>query len=766
MRNSRVLGALFASAMMFPNGVWAADGDQAPADDVVDSAPVEEIIVTARRTEERLQDVPIAIFAADAEALAKSRIDSAENLSQISPSIRFTTTNNLSSGVNILVRGVGTTGNQRAFEGAVGFFVDGVYRSRSGQALSDFLDVQSLQILKGPQGTLFGKNTSAGALLLSSNKPSLTELGGTYQVSLGHYNMRTAKAALNVPLSDTVAVRVAGSFRDRDGFISNPNTGQDYDNLRARATKVQLLFEPSSNFSARLIGDYSYLGGTCCQATVFRRTGTATGAPSAGGVAAQNLVESLMLARGITPPSRRLDDYEQVLNSRPGREVRDRGISLEMSLETGLGELRSITAYRLFRTDNPLLDLDFSGADLVKITDNFDTKFFSQELTLSGKFGGDGRSNYLLGAYFSDEKLRLDRLSYNGVDIQTYFNTVAPTRGIIAPPGLFSEIGMSGHNKSVSGFAQVNLGLTDMITLTAGGRYSHERKQGSFFTIYSDGNLRNWPIVLGSTGLEYNDSTSDNAFSGTVSLQYRPNDNAMLYASFSRGFKAGGVVLDTSAVRVAGQRAIYNPEFVNTYEAGAKLDLFDNSVRANFAVFYNDITDLQVAQFSGLLFTVLNSPKSKIIGAEFEGYWKISDALKFDLASTWLPTAEYGVDARLGILSGRRASQAPKLTLNAALSLDQPVNDNLAFIARVQGNYTSANDISTSSNDVQGRFALVNLNVGLRSLENSWTLEGFIDNLFDKRYHTLAFARPLQTGTYNGYIGAPRTYGLTLRGSF
>jgi outer membrane receptor protein involved in Fe transport len=186
---------------------WAcarAEGESA------DPAQVEEVVVTAQRRQQNLQDVPVSVTAAGAAALAAAHVDDVSNIKALSPGVRFTTNYNPAVTSNILVRGVGTVGNSRTFEGAVGVFVDGVYRTRAGQALESFLDVDSLQILSGPQGTLFGKNTSAGAVLMTSASPSITSVRGTYEASYGNYNTGLVKGAVNLPISDKAAFRIAG----------------------------------------------------------------------------------------------------------------------------------------------------------------------------------------------------------------------------------------------------------------------------------------------------------------------------------------------------------------------------------------------------------------------------------------------------------------------------------------------------------------------------------------------------------------------------
>src|SRR5882757_3406135 len=221
LRAAMVLSTLVAPA------AWG-QSTSSPAAPASDSGKVPEIIVTAQRRSQSLQNTPVAVTAITGDALAAQHIDDISNISAVTPSVNFQSTNNAQASANLEIRGIGTVGNNRAFEGSVGVFVDGVYLSRAGQLLSNFLDFDSLQVLRGPQGTLFGKNTTAGALLLTSTKPQFTDYDGSYEVTVGNYGNVLARVASNIPISDKLAVRVAALMSDNDGYVKNPNTDDYY----------------------------------------------------------------------------------------------------------------------------------------------------------------------------------------------------------------------------------------------------------------------------------------------------------------------------------------------------------------------------------------------------------------------------------------------------------------------------------------------------------------------------------------------------------
>lgn len=745
-----------------------------------------DIIVTAQRRSENLQNVPIAITAASADTLAQARVDNIANIQAISPSITFRATNISSSTANVIIRGLGTTGNSRSFEGSVGVFVDGVYRTRAAAALQNFLDIDNLQVLRGPQGTLFGKNTTAGALLLASAKPT-DRIGGLVEMNYGNFNSVLVRGAANLPVTDTLAFRIAGLASTRDGFYTDAQTGRDLNGDATQAVKAQLMFEPSADFSIRLIGDYSKGGGNCCYATSSFKAGPT-----------QPLIDALTAALGLKVPSAKPSDWEQTLNGNGRQTIKDYGGTALIDIGIGNSSLKSVTALRRFTVDQRDMDPDFSGADIFRYFESFDSRFFSQELTLNSKIEALN-ADMVLGGFFSDEKLKMGRTLPWAVQGQVYWNTLLGAVGIPAgtaqaPVGPWATEDMRGRAKSYAAFAHMDFALGTKVNVIAGLRYSVEKKRGSFRNPYFDPSpLAVFKLLGVQPGPAYDRSTTDKAVSGTFGLQYRPVDDVMLYATYNRGFKAGGVNIDANgagtlvnnaavfnslpaAIRGAffpGVTAqpplspVYKPETVNAFEAGAKFQYLDRRARTNIAFFYYDLSNLQIAQFVGLRFTVLNARAATDYGAEIENLFQLSDSLTLSIDGTYIPHAKYASDANIDpVLSNSRFRFAPELSGNVALNLDQPVGDDLNLVARVQYQYTSAQLISTASTARQGPVSLLNANLGVKLPSSNLTVEGWVQNLFDRTYFTQAFATPLQTGDENGYLGASRTYGIRLRASF
>ncbi|KUR75062.1 TonB-dependent receptor [Novosphingobium sp. Fuku2-ISO-50] len=788
--------AIFASVLATPAMASAAAapeaGEPAAGADQAAAAPqagLQEIVVTAQRRSEKLQNVPISITAANADALATARVENVSNIGAITPSVTFRVTNIASSSANVVIRGLGTAGISRSFEGSVGVFIDGVYRTRAGAALQDFLDIDNLQVLRGAQGTLFGKNTTAGALLLASTKPSTSDIGGSFEADVGNYNTYSIRAAINVPLASNLALRVAGLGSGTDGFFTDVNTGRPVNGNTTRAVKGQLLWEPSSSVTVRLIGDYSSSHGDCCYATE-----RVTAGPTAP------LVDYLTTALGLKLPSTDISKFQVSLNQLGYQSTKDYGGALLVDAAIGAGMLKSVTAYRRFDVVQLNEDADFSGADILPYDEDFHSDFASQELTYNTRIPSLN-ADIVIGGFVSTEKLKSGRSLYNGLEAQPYWNTVLGAYGLPAgtadaTPGLIESEGMHGSTDSYAVFAHGDFKVTDQFSVIGGLRYSIEHKRGSFAYTYLNGIPNDWGTLLNLfPAPAYDVGHTDKAVSGTFGLQYKLTPDAMVYGTYNRGFKAGGVNMDQNAAggvlnnaaafatlppmvqylvtTIAGTTNVtapldptYKPETINAFELGAKVQYFGHRARTNVSLFYYDLKNLQIAQFVGLRFTVLNAKSATDYGAEIENTFQLSPALTLNADATWIPHAQYGVDANIDpALSGSRFRFAPKITANAGLTLDTPLTDKLDLIGRVQYQYASSQYVNVASNNVQGPVGLLNANLGVK-IDRRYTLEGWVQNLTNKTYVTQVFETPLQTGTQNAYMGSPRTFGVRLHGTF
>uniref|UniRef100_UPI00117CD940 TonB-dependent receptor n=1 Tax=Microbulbifer mangrovi TaxID=927787 RepID=UPI00117CD940 len=327
-------------------------------------------------------------------------------------------------------------------------------------------------------------------------------------------------------------------------------------------------------------------------------------------------------------------------------------------------------------------------------------------------------------------------------------------------------------------FTHWNLDLSERLGLTVGARYSVDEKEGAMVRNYfSPAPTAVFRLLGVQPGPEYADSFEDSAISGSLAARYQVSDDMMVYASYSRGYKSGGVNIDNTAAgtlvnnpaEVPGAVPLdptYRSEFVDGYELGLKSEYLAGRARSNLALFYNDIEDLQIAQFIGTQFTIDNAPEATVYGLELENQFLLSDAFSLNFDVTHIADAKFGDDPVLGALADRNFAHAPEWAANLALGMDQPVSSDFSLFGRVGLNYSTELYTNTSNDHMRGNQGELAANVGVRSETAGWTLAAWCQNCTDERYVTQHFNSPLQGNDANGYVSAPRTYGVTLRGSF
>jgi outer membrane receptor protein involved in Fe transport len=762
MRSSAILPVLSAAtaAALSAGAARAQTAANVPAAD----ATQPEILVTARGRAEAVDTVPIAITVVDAQGLARADVQNIAQLDAIDPSVTFRSANIASSTANLIVRGLGTTGTNRSFEGSVGVFIDGVYRSRAAAALQDFVDIGAVQLLRGPQGTLFGKNTTGGAVLLSSARPSFDGWSGSAEASYGSYDTLILRAAENIPLSDHAAVRIAGTVSHSDGYYTDVTRNRPLNGSSSQAIKLQALLAPAPSLSIRLIGDYAEGQGNCCYATAQLATGPL-----------QPLIDGLIVAGGGTVPSPRPADRQQSLNGNGRQTIKDAGAAMIVEWTAAGGTLTSTTGYRYYRVKQTDMDPDFSGADIFRYDEGYRSNFFSQELAYAANIAPLG-AKIVLGGYFSDERLAMDRKLPWAAQAQQVWDVVFAGLGLPpgtadAAPGLIGDEAMGGSARSASLFAHGDVRLADRLSLVAGVRYAIEKRTGRFaYRYYRPAAAEPFRLLGVQPGPAYDDGRRDDAVSGTLGLEYRPSDRAMVYLTYNRGFKAGGVNIDANG---AGTRANnpaevpggvplspeYRPETIDAFELGAKLRYLGGRARTNVALFYYDIASLQIAQFVGLRTTVINAQGATDYGAEIENRFQIAPALTIEADASWIPHARYGRGGGIDpVLAGARFRFTPNLSTNLAAVLDQPVTPSWNLTARAQYRYRGGQFIDTAGTSRQAPVHLVDASLGVGLPASALRLDLLVSNLFDVTYAEQALATPLQSGSVSGFLGAPRTF--------
>ena len=498
-RRAALCSSGLALALGLPTAAYAQNADEAqPATDVpaAEEDYGNEIVVTATKREQTLQDVPIAVSVTTAASIERAQIRDLKDLSTLVPSLRVAE-RQTSANTNFFIRGFGNGANNAGIEPSVGVFVDGVYRSRSAAQITDLPDVQRVEVLRGPQSTLFGKNASAGVISIITQKPKFT-FGGNVEASYGRYNAMVIKGVVTGPLSETVAASLAAGYNKRDGYNENLATGVRVNDRNRWFIRGQLLFEPQDNLKIRLIGDYGKIDEVCCG--VFSvLTGARTG-----------ILTNPLIGGGQVNPANQAFENKLYFNTNPTNKIDNYGFSGQIDYEFGPATLTSITAYRKTKLRSRF-DIDFTSADLLSGANvgRMDLKTFTQELRLSANFVD--RVNVLVGAFYFNEKVDQGGDLAWGSRARAYAdalvrNTPGSTTNIPALEGLFGAVTgnparyinqffaqgqglvesetMKDENFSI--FGQVDFEVADRLTLTGGVNYTNDKKRYTIGVVTND----------------------------------------------------------------------------------------------------------------------------------------------------------------------------------------------------------------------------------------------------------------------------------------
>ena len=899
--------AAFALASISAAPVFAQTADS-ETPQVAETEDAGAIIVTATRRNEALSDVPIAISAVSGEALQRSGATDLRSLNQVAPSLIISGATS-ESNFSARIRGIGTVGENPGLESSVALFIDGVYRSRTGVGLTELGEIERVEILRGPQGTLAGRNASAGLINVITKKPSYN-FGGYAAGTYGNYNFYRLEGGVTGPIvADKVAAKLEGVYMKRDGFIKQVTPGQPDINDRDRyLIRGQLLFDPTSDLSIRLIGDYGSHNENCCGAlflnpirNLSRAATTGTGPSTV--IDSPNTLAPLLQSIGanyqFAPNGQK---FTRRTATTPGfpyvADSKDYGFSAEANWDLGGAKLTSISAYRNYHFTAGS-DSDYNTLDILHVADQ-DRRFktFTQELRLQGT-AFNNRLDWLVGAYYADEKLTQEQNTQYGADYEKFANcltiagvlpsalqttnpfcinaaviqgTVAslnmlpvgdPRRASIPTlsalvanplrPGFGSlaaalgqpniAIGNTGYsnlfNQKSRNYAFFTHNVIDIIedkvSLTLGARYTNEQKDLRS-TVRASNTicplLVNSPLQafagtvcsingtgIGFAGTEPGTSRKEDEFTGTVVLSVKPIESLLLYASYSRGYKAGGYNLDVSALdRVcnpafdalcAARLALpantpfngrpeasdlqFDAEKVKAYEIGFKYN--SRQFDLNVAGFYSRFDNFQLNTFNGLTFEVTNVQGCKdnlnggdtdarattgacasnrlrpgVISKGVEAEFFIYPARNFTINGgvTYLNT-RYSKD----LVGTRGSALSPVLfqlpghrtfgaeyVVTTAVSWTPQLTENLSALfylnMRMQSDVNSGSDLDLEK--VQDGYALVNGRIGLFGPDRKWGIELWGQNLLNKKYQQIAADGPGQgSGTFRAVAAAPST---------
>jgi len=762
---------------------------------------LEEVVVTAQKRTQNLQDVPVAVTAFTGEMLRESGVRDMFELSAMAPSLSVEQTQT-SSNTTFGIRGIFTSSQNFGLEPSVGLYVDGVYRSRQGSMINNMVDIASVEVLRGPQGTLFGRNTPAGAILMDSVAPDFEETG-YLDGSAGNYGLLDINGAKSFTLIDDVlAVRMTGFNMDRDGTVDVVGNNVQEDNAindRSRwGLRFQTLYTPNDDLTFRFIGDHSEVDEICCAVGNWENNfftqnpappnaipGTDTtvaGAPPAG-------------LGGTVLDGNDFYDYKVSTSFKPESQNTDEGVSLQADWQTDYFLVTSISAYRKHEAYDKI-DADFYDIDALERVNDLTQEQYSQEIQLSGDAFNE-KLNYVAGAFYFHQTLDSTTDTIIGQD--AYVLASAFLRVSLPPSSL--PAGSSALNTadqeqdSYAIFGQADYYLTDELVLTAGLRWTDENKDMK--NVFTEN--PNDPVPFGFFGLtelaprpNIDEDLNDNKFTGTLKLSWFMNDMTMFYASYGTGYKAGGI--NTDRVPDSAE-TVFDPETAASFELGMKAEFPDQALRLNVALHKTDTEDLQTISFQGAGFVLDNAGTAETYGGEVDLLWLPTDNTTVTLGyaynhaeysdfqngpcwsgtpwQTSTPDPDTNFDAN-GVAtgscdrSGGMVSGTPENVI--ALTANQQFRLTDSIGGFVHGEYIWTDERMTDVNNdpekLDGSYYVVNVRAGLVYEPWDTTLTFWGRNVLDAEATSTIADAVAQPGRFIAYYKEPPTWGATVRWDF
>ncbi|MEP5766055.1 MAG: TonB-dependent receptor [Halieaceae bacterium] len=745
---------------------------------------LEEVVVTATKRATGMQDVPIALSVMSGDKIDEMGLRELEDITVYMPNVHV---GESGGATQIFIRGVGS-GNNFGFEQSVGTFIDGVYYGRSRNARAAFLDIERVEVLKGPQSTLFGKNTVGGAINITSRQPTdefEAFVEANYETEIDGYGLT---AAVSGPLTDTLRGRLVGKVYQDDGWMDNAAPGGEdgpgQDNTMVRGS---LAWDATDNLQFTAKAEHGKFDVTGRNHKITKSTPTAT----------------FLYGLGSNPTFGDTLGFneKQSVSGFPGRKEKDDTTSdiFQLTAEYLMGDysLRSISAYTKYDFDN-CADADYSSLMFIDRCRSEDHKQYTQEFLLTSPLGDT--FEYLVGAYYQYAELNSD------TDTLVNWSSIPPVESAILaqvgglPSGainteFYNDFGQD--TETWSGFASVTWNIRDDFRTTVGVRYSDDNKDVDKRQITAaPGSSASDPFlafVNGPAGLgfaveyDYSENRGEDHWTGNINIQYDVNADTMAYFNVANGYKAGGFDADNGMDRSRE----FEDEEVIAYELGLKTELWDNRARINSAVFYSEFDDLQVSGFEAAGFIVGNAAESEVYGFETDFTVALTDELTLNGAVAYLDTEykDYSnaactvgqqVDGSCAAnggfqdLSGEDLQFAPEWAGNIGAAYDRSLTGDLDMSLRLDALYTDDSSIAPDNDAevVQESYWKINARIALQSADGTWSLAVIGKNLTDEttfNWGNDATLSGLGFGFENAYfhmIEAPRTYEFQARYNF
>lgn len=771
-------------------------------------AQIDEIIVTANKREQTLQEVPISVSVTSEEVIQQSSIVDLIDLQTAVPALRVNQLQN-SSQTNFVIRGFGNGANNPGIEPAVLVLIDGVPRSRSSSSLADLPTLERVEVLSGPQSMLFGKNASAGVISITTKAPE-NELAGLVESTLGNYGAQTLKGTVTGPINDDLSFRLSASSNSRDGLGTNLSNNSKVNDRDRYAFRGQLLWEPSDLLSIRLIADQDKVDEACCVTGQLLKGDAAT------------VVDGIAKTAGRGSTDADPWDREVYMNFNPYNKLDNEGVSLHVEYDLRFATLTSITADRSTSMHSNF-DADFTAAKLVKENQlDYTFETFTQELRLASN--GDSDIQWTLGAFYADESTDTNRTVIFGEELNGYMDKLIQslTEGNSSLSGIAklyndnasdyfkADTGSLGEGfvmqtETLSVFANVDFQLTDRLLVTAGLNYTDDKKTvRTDVKVVDEFGALSLPLPpnpladlagfqffkpftnYGNPGDAENGIFDSDDLTHTLRLTYDIHNNTKAYISHSTGFKPISVNLSVDASNAAVGRAA-DPEESSNIELGVKHS-YDNGY-VNLALFKQKIEGFQSNTFTGNGFSLVNAGEQEHQGIELDMVAALTDAMVVGLSAVQID-AEYvsfvnGSCDTIGLggnfaslacdagkktrdLSGTTPGGVHDWSINANGTYSFDVNDAISGFLRLE--YVYENNVALVDNVPKSLASRnsknINLSLGLSNEPSGVETMLWVRNLTDHESLISAFPTTATPGSFGGYPNMPRTYGLTLRANF
>ncbi|MFL6603460.1 MAG: TonB-dependent receptor [Steroidobacteraceae bacterium] len=744
-------------------------------------ADLDVIVVTARKREERSQDVPISIIALGGKQLERSHSYLPAEIVQSIPNMQLQLVNPRQTAFSI--RGLGSNPASEGLETSVGLYLDGVYISRPGMLTSDLYDIEQITVLRGPQGTVFGKNTTAGALSINTRKPERT-FHSDVELSAGNFGLTQVRGSITGPLGTGFSGRLSGFYTGRDGTIENIGTGSALNNQNKTAARAQIYYQPSGALNLCLIADFSHQ-----QEKSGAHVLVDPGLTLANGSTRPNDILIRAARFGYTPT---FDPFLRRVNmdQRSAIETTSVGTSLEANWSFAGYTLTSISAWRRWEFF-PSNDMDYLPLDIQRSTgSNIWNRQLSQEFRIASPL--HRTVDFVAGVFLYGQRLETATIpgATYGTDAAKFYSQPTLILPAYALAGVTSSTHANADTDSQSVFGQIAWHVHDRWDLTAGGRSNWDHKVAVVNRNRSGGSVLNPAdpyfaaavaarnqLAPGNAGAE--SSSSGNTLSGSLSLSYRPTDALLLYSSLSRGVKAAG--LNTSILPAAVD-PIIKPEVVNNIELGVKSAFLNQSLEINGSLFWANIRNYQTTVRDRLLIAsyLANAQSARTRGAEIELRWAVLDGLHLASAVAYdeaiytsFHSAPCGTEwtglATTCDLTGKPISAAPRWSGDVLGEYTRRLTASLLGNAGIEYTFRASEYYSSddSAYSVIHGYGLVNLHVSVGSTSDRWQLSFWTRNVLDKEYFTaLSVGGAFGAGYVGGVVGDPRMYGATLRLQF